>query len=66
MTASPATTSASSASRSSTAPTQLGFATRSPPYTHALTVPEDTPCAEHTLTAVVEDSLGQTARHRSR
>ena len=31
-----------------------------PPYTHTLTVPEGTPCSEHALTAVVEDSLGQT------
>jgi hypothetical protein len=32
-----------------------------PPYTASLTIPEAAPCAEHTLTAVVEDSLGQTA-----
>jgi hypothetical protein len=31
-----------------------------PPYTQAFTVPADAPCADRTLTAVVEDSSGQT------
>ena len=32
-----------------------------PPYTATFTIPEDAICAERTLAAVVEDSLGQTA-----
>ena len=32
-----------------------------PPYTRTLTVPADAPCAARTVTAIAEDSLGQTA-----
>jgi hypothetical protein len=37
-----------------------------PPYTTTFTVPADAPCADRTLTALAEDSLGQTAAASAR